>query len=190
MDVGAPNCNAYQDFPVVQGVARLADIDYDTEFVADERLVKNERWIMEQNDPNKWDIPEILRRLVSPLAFFGLVVVVVAAFGYGLKDFAIPPYMKMVGICMAFLVIGALASGVLRRIRDAKDLVLDVNYHRMKDAADFIDGNTLTDGIDDRVYHILSLNGLIEQTEGEREKKQPTLTMKRIHEELQDVGRS
>lgn len=146
--------------------------------------------MMEHNDPNKWDVPEILRRLVSPLAFLGLVVVAVAALAYGLKDFDIPANMKLVGICMAYLVIGGVAFGVLRRIRDAKELVLDVNYHRMKDAADIIDGKALTDRIDDRIYQVLSLNDPIEQTEGEREKKQPTLTVKRIREDLQDVDRS
>lgn len=145
---------------------------------------------MEHNDLNKWDIPEILRRLVSPLTFFGLVVVAVAVFGYGLKDFDIPGYMKFLGVCIVLLVISALAYGVLRKISDAKDLVLDVNYHRMKDAADIIDGKALTDRIDDRIYQFLSLNDPIVQTEDGREEKQPTLTVKRSRENPQNVDRS
>jgi|GEM_PF-3925163 len=101
--------------------------------------------------PTGWDVPEVLRTLVSPLTFCGLVAVGLVSLGAAVLYSDLSAELKFAGFVAALVGEAACFVCVIRKVKDSKTLVLDADYHKQLLVTRFIEGNALNDFVDDRV---------------------------------------
>lgn len=145
---------------------------------------------MGPNDPSRWDVPEVLKTLVSPLTFCGLSVVILGTLGGMVISTDLQSEQKLFGLVLVCACIVFCYHSVAKKSATSKDMVLDAEYHKQAQAADFISGNALTDFVDDRIHKHLAAHRPESAAIPQSERGKETLTVKRVHEELSELERS